>query len=181
MSTTLDTTRLQLRKFTPDDLEQLVQLTSNPGFMRFSQSGPFRREQAAAMLERLLTAEREGKPSQFAVTLRDDPRVLGYCGFLVQTVDDAQEVEIAYRLDPHYWGRGLASEAAQAVRDHAFRDLNLPRVISLIVPDNLASRRVAEKNGMTIEKETDFRGFHALVYSITRQEWEQLRAPHAGA
>jgi ribosomal-protein-alanine N-acetyltransferase len=57
------------------------------------------------------------------------------------------------------------------VRDHAFRDLNADRVISLIVPDNLPSRRVALKNGMQLEKETTFRGFQTQVFALTRAEW----------
>ena len=56
------------------------------------------------------------------------------------------------------------------MRDHAFRDLKLPRVISLIHPDNLRSRRVAEKNGMKIEKKTVFRGFPTLVFAISRKQ-----------
>jgi ribosomal-protein-alanine N-acetyltransferase len=74
------------------------------------------------------------------------------------------------------WERGIATEAAQAVRDHAFRDLKLERVISLIHPDNHASERVALKNGMTREKFTTFRGFPANVYAISRSEWERLPA-----
>jgi RimJ/RimL family protein N-acetyltransferase len=65
----------------------------------------------------------------------------------------------------------LATEAATAVRDHAFLDLKLPRVISLIHPDNIASRRVAEKIGMTHEKETVFRGFPTIVFAISRGVW----------
>ena len=57
------------------------------------------------------------------------------------------------------------------MRDHAFRDLKLPRVISLIHPDNLPSRRVAEKSGMEIEKETVFRGFPTLAFAISREQW----------
>ena len=65
----------------------------------------------------------------------------------------------------------FGSEAAQAVRDHACRDLNLRRVISLIHPDNVSSRRVAKKNGMKIERETVFRGFPTQVFAITREAW----------
>jgi RimJ/RimL family protein N-acetyltransferase len=86
------------------------------------------------------------------------------------------EVEIGYRLDPAYWNRGLITEAARAVRDHAFEDLKLPRVISLIHPENIPSRRVAEKNGMKIEKEITFRGFPTLVFAITREQWLVSRA-----
>ena len=79
-------------------------------------------------------------------------------------------------FDPDYWNQGLASEVAQTVRDHAFRDLKLPRVISLVHPENLPSRRVAEKNGMKVEKKTTFRGFPTFVFVITRQQWLRNRA-----
>ena len=88
------------------------------------------------------------------------------------------EIEIGYRLHPDYWNRGLITEAAGAVRDHGFRDRKLPRVISLFHPENNPSRRVAEKNGMTVEKEITFRGFPTLVFAITREEW--LAKPAAG-
>jgi RimJ/RimL family protein N-acetyltransferase len=82
-----------------------------------------------------------------------------------------EDIEIGYRLNPDYWNRGLITEAARAVRDHGFRDWKLPRVISLIHPQNIPSRRVAEKNGMKIEKEITFRGFPTLVYAMTREQW----------
>jgi RimJ/RimL family protein N-acetyltransferase len=117
------------------------------------------------------TGSAAGLPSQFAIIHRADNRLIGYCGFFHQQVDGTEEIEIGYRFDPDYWSRGLATEAAQAVRDHAFRDLKLQRVISLIHPDNAPSCRVAEKNGMKIEKKTVFRGFPTLVFAITREQW----------
>jgi RimJ/RimL family protein N-acetyltransferase len=97
--------------------------------------------------------------------------LIGHCGFLHWQIDGADEIEIGYRLHPDYWDKGIATEAAMAVRDHAFRDLKLPRVISLIHPENIPSRRVAEKIGMTLEKETIFRGFPTNVFSLCRDQW----------
>ena len=57
------------------------------------------------------------------------------------------------------------------MRDHGFADLELPRVISLIHPENIPSRRVAEKNGMDVEKQIIFRDFPTLVYAISREQW----------
>ena len=179
--TALQTPRLLLRKFSADDLDRLAELTANEGFMRFSGHSAYDRVQTEAMLERLLAPARLGKPSQFAVILREDGMLLGFCGFFLQMVDGDEELEIAYRLDPEYWGRGIATEAAQAVRDHAFRDLKVDRVISLIVPENFASKKVAGKNGLRLEKETDFRGFHTQVFALTRAEWQALRTTDAGA
>ena len=102
--TTLQTQRLVLRKFAPDDLDRVAELMSDPGFMKFSGGDVFTREQAAASLERMLAAERAGRPSQFAVIVRETGLLIGYCGFFVQNVDDKDEVEIGYRLDLSHWG-----------------------------------------------------------------------------
>jgi RimJ/RimL family protein N-acetyltransferase len=96
---------------------------------------------------------------------------IGYCGFFYHPEHGIEDIEIGYRLDPDYWNRGLITEAARAVRDQGFRDFKLSRVISLIHPENIPSRRVAEKNGMKVEKEITFRGFPTLVYAITLEEW----------
>jgi [ribosomal protein S5]-alanine N-acetyltransferase len=166
----LHTSRLLLRPFRAEDVDLLAVLMANPDFMRFS-LGPFSRKQTVEFLERLLAWTRAGVPSQFAVIFCQTGDLIGYCGFFHHHVDGTDEVEIGYRLHPDYWNRGLATEGAQAVRDHAFRDLNLARVISLIHLDNAPSRRVAEKNGMLLEKETIFRGFPTYVFTITRERW----------
>jgi RimJ/RimL family protein N-acetyltransferase len=170
----LKTTRLCLRSFTEDDLESFAALAANDGFMRFSGSGPLDPDGAAAFFERIMVRTRMAVPSQFAVLDGQTHALIGYCGFFLQVVDDVEELEIGYRLHPESWGRGLATEAAGAVRDHDFRDLRLMRVISVIPPDNHPSRRVAEKNGMTLEKFTVFRSYPANVFAISRAQWERL-------
>ena len=167
----LQTPRLVLRWFREEDVDLLAELMANADFMRFS-LGVFFRQQTIAFLDKIIGWQRRGLPSLFAVIHRADNRLIGYCGFFHQQVDEIEGIEIGYRLDPDYWSRGLATEAAQAVRDHAFGDLKLQRVISLIHPDNTPSRRVAEKIGMKIEKETVFRGFPTLVFAIPRDQWQ---------
>jgi [ribosomal protein S5]-alanine N-acetyltransferase len=171
---TLETLRLILRSFEENDFERLVELFGDSRFMRFSGSDGYTREQTRAVLEKFVGWQRKGLPSQFAVIERVSGTLIGYCGFLHQRVDGTHEIEIGYRLHPDFWKRGLATEAARAVRDHAFRDLHLKRVISLVHPDNHPSRRVAEKNGMLPEKHTTFKGFPTLVFAITRQSWRRL-------
>jgi ribosomal-protein-alanine N-acetyltransferase len=165
----LETPRLLLRPFAESDFDDLAALMANADFMRFS-LGVFSREQTAGFLEKVRGRDRQRLPSQFALILRSNQKLIGYCGFFLQTVDGVEELEIAYRLDPAHWGQGLATEAARAVRDHAFDNLQLAHVISLIHPENTASRRVAEKNGMTPEKETVFRRFPANVFGISQEQ-----------
>ena len=161
----IETSRLLLRPFSDADLDRITELMADNDFMRFS-LGVFSREQTAAFLEKVRDRDRAGLPSQIAMIHRTDDHLIGYCGFFPQIVDDIEELEIGYRLDPAYWNRGLANEAARAVRDYAFNELRLLRVISLIHPENVASRRVAEKNGMTPEKETTVRGFPTIVFGL---------------
>jgi ribosomal-protein-alanine N-acetyltransferase len=173
---TLETERLILRPFHEQDIDIMAQLFANPDFMRFS-LGQHTREQTRAVLQKFLSWEQAGLPSQFAVVFRENKQVLGYCGFFHHP-EMPGEIEIGYRLNPEYWNRGLITEAARAVRDYGFRDRKLSRVISLVHPENLPSRRVAEKNGMKIDKEITFRGFPTLVYATTRKQW---RAEHGAA
>src|SRR5436309_3890489 len=146
---------------------------ANKDFMRFSM-GPMTREQTQSFLDKVIGWDRDGLPSQFAMILRSSGTLLGYCGFFHHEVDTKMEIEIGYRLQRDFWNRGLTTEAARAVRDYGFRDFNLERVISLIHPENQASRRVAEKNGMILEKETTFRGFPTFVFAMTRTQWMNL-------
>lgn len=169
----LETARVSLRPFRGNDLDRLAELFANPDFMRFS-LGPYSREKTAAFLDKIRDWERRELPSLFAVELKEERVLLGYCGFLHHP-EVAPDVEIGYRLHPSHWNRGIITEAAQVVRDHAFGDLKLPRVISLIHPENTPSRRIAEKNGMRIEKEIVFRGFPTLVFALTREEWREQR------
>ncbi len=166
----VETSRLILRPFQEEDIGRLAELMANRDFMRFS-LGPYTREQTQTVLQKFLSWNQAGLPSQFAVVLQENDHVLGYCGFMHHP-EVPGEVEIGYRLDPAYWNRGLITEAALAVRDHAFGDLKLPRVISLIHPENIPSRRVAEKIGLTPEKEITFRGFPTTVFALSREQWQ---------
>jgi ribosomal-protein-alanine N-acetyltransferase len=166
----LETPRLILRPFRQEDVDLLAELMANEDFMRFS-LGVYSCKQTAAFLEKILAWQNRGLPSQFAVLSRGDNRLIGYCGFFHQEVDGTNEIEIGYRLHPNYWNKGLATEAARAVRDHAFRDLNLSRVISLIHPENAASLRVAKKIRMQFEHKTVFKGFPLLIFAISREWW----------
>lgn len=163
--TALKTSRLNLRPFSEGDLDDLSALMANADFMRFS-LGLFSRKQTTGFLEKVRGCDREGLPSQFALVFRPDHKLIGYC-FFVQTVE---ELEVGHRLDPSYWGHRIATEAARATRGHAFDDLQLSHVISLIHPGNITPRRVAEKNGMIPEKETVFRGFPTIVFGISREQ-----------
>jgi RimJ/RimL family protein N-acetyltransferase len=113
----LETSRLTLRPFRKDDVDLLSELMANQDFMRFS-LGVYTREQTQTVLEKFLSWNRAGRPSPFAVVGRSNSALIGYCGFLHWHLDGTDEIEIGYRLHPDYWNKGIATEAATAVRDH---------------------------------------------------------------
>ena len=102
------------------------------------------------------------------MVLKSSGEVVGDCGLTRQTVDGVDEIEIGYHVRRDLWGRGLAPEAAAACRDHGFERLGAERLISLIRPENLPSRRVAEKVGLSLWKEVVWGDLPHCVYAIRR-------------
>lgn len=84
-------------------------------------------------------------------------------------LDGIEEIEIGYHVNKNFWGKDYATEAAIACRDYAFSKLSINKVISLIRPENAASRKVAEKNGMKIEREIVKSGFNHYVYACSQE------------
>ena len=98
-------------------------------------------------------------------------RLVGHCGLLVQNVDENVELEIGYSLLPFFWNKGFASEAAKKCRDIAFEREYSSSLISIISLTNVPSARVAEKNGMSIDKETIYNDNSVNIFRITRDKW----------
>jgi ribosomal-protein-alanine N-acetyltransferase len=177
MEIVLETDRLILRHFLVDDLDGLYRIYTQPGTMRYIGSG--RVPGYSDVKDWLHRHIHEVIPFRghglYATVHKASGRLIGRCGLMTQEVDGVEELEVGYLIDRDYRGRGLATEAARALRDFAFRRKPVDRVISLIQSPNLASRRVAEKNGMHPWKKTTFRGVpDVCVYRITRKEWERL-------
>ncbi len=95
-----------------------------------------------------------------------DGTFIGRCGSAVRELEHGAEREVGYILAREHWGKGYATEAASAVRDHAIRELGLRRLIALIAFGNEASVRVAEKLGMVFEREVRFHGHPTRMFSL---------------
>jgi RimJ/RimL family protein N-acetyltransferase len=93
---------------------------------------------------------------------RETGELVGDCG-LIHRRRGVDEVELGWIVRRSHWGRGIATEAALAWRDHAFDVLALERIVSMIGEVNSASRRVAEKLGMTVEREAMWGGLPHLM------------------
>jgi len=165
----LETDRLILRRQTPDDLDALWALYTDPDVVRFIPDAPRNREEAREELEWHMNGHpRRPELGLWATIYKQTGAFIGRCGLLPWTIDGQEEVEVAYLLAKTHWGQGLASEAAQAILAYGFEQLGLSRLICMIEPGNLASIRVAERIGMTFEKEAADDKGPFLVYSRSR-------------
>ena len=91
---------------------------------------------------------------------------ISWCGLHKVQLKDSNEIELAYILDKNYWGKGLATEAAIAVKKYAFDILNLPYIVSCIDSKNISSINVAKKNGMEYWRDSAFFGKPCQVYKV---------------
>ncbi len=184
-----ETERILLRHLTLDDVDALADMYRDPDVRRYFPEGPLTREETREEVAWVIDVYyRRFGYGLWGTILKETGAFIGRSGLLpwtavpeadggltIQHVADRPpepegswlEVELAYLLAKPYWGRGLASDAARAIVDHAFLDLHIPRLICLFDPDNAASRRVAEKVGMTFERMVTIEGEVSPLYSMS--------------
>ncbi len=163
----IETPRLFLRHFTLDDVDVLAEVLCDHDNMRFFPNR-FERKDAEEWIQKNMRRYTEDGVGGWALVVKPDNKFAGYCGLVRREIDGAKEIEVAYGLARQAQGQGIATEAARACMNYAFNTLGEERIMSLIRPENLPSRRVAERNGMAVEKETVFLGLQHLVYVARR-------------
>ena len=148
MAVRLETDRLVIRSVTAADATAIAAIWADPDVTRHL-GGPREPEKViASVLEAA-----DDPPALDLWTVEHEGRTIGNCGLVEKQIDGRDEVEIAYVLATEAQGRGFATEAGAAVRDHAFDVLGLSRLVALVHPENESSARVAEKLGFSFEKD----------------------------
>ena len=157
MPAPLPTPRLAFREMTPDDLDDMAALLGDPQVMRYYPH-PKSRQEASAWITWNQRLYRDHGIGLWLLTRGEQGEFVGDCGLTPQRVDGVTEIEIGYHVRIALQGRGLATEAAAACRDHARNVLGLERLIAIVDPRNRPSQRVAEKLGMVVERDSDNHG-----------------------
>jgi [ribosomal protein S5]-alanine N-acetyltransferase len=161
------TPRLALRPFTLGDAAFIVELLNDPGWLRHIGD---RQVRSAGDAERYLrdgplAAQARHGFALWAVCRAGAAGPIGMCGLVRR--DGLEDPDLGYALLPAARGEGVAREAAAAVLRHAFDVLELPRVVAITGPDNLASQRVLLAVGMRLERRLRLPGHgdDSLLYS----------------
>lgn len=163
------TRRLRLREFGRDDLDDLAAMVGDEDQMGFYPR-PKTRAEASAWIGRNLSLYEERGFGFWLVESLETSGFLGYCGIRPLDLDGAAETEIGWHTKKTAWNQGVATEAATAAREIAFGLFALPRLVAVIHPDHVASRRVAEKIGMRAEGTTVLDDdYPAVIYGVGRR------------
>ncbi|MEP6925515.1 MAG: GNAT family N-acetyltransferase [Pyrinomonadaceae bacterium] len=166
----LETERLRFRKLTWDDLDEMVEMRSDPDVARYMGGEKIRtREFNETRLKFYLECYDKFGFGMMATIYKPDDKLIGWSG--LQPLEDTGEVEVGYGMIKKYWGRGIGEEAARAWLDYGFRVANLERIVAVASPENTGSWRIMEKCGMKYEKTEKHYGENLVFYAVARDEF----------
>jgi len=144
----------------------MFKLNSDPEVIKYADTPARDMEEARERLEQgpLSDYEKYGY-GRFAVELKETGKVIGFCG--IKYLPEIDLPEVGFRYLKEYWGRGIGTEAAKTCVEFAREDLNIKKLIALIIPENIASIKVAEKLGMS-------RGPLIHIYDMDAYQYEMM-------
>ena len=188
MDVILRTERLVLRQFTEDDVDNLVDLNSDPEVMRYLTGGrPTSREviRDETIPFHLTVYERLDRLGTWAAESATTGEFLGWFHFRPGPDGDVTNIDLGYRLRRSAWNKGYATEGSRALINMGFTELGVERVYAHTLAVNSASRRVLEKSGLRLVHASPYEGPEVIEgaehgeveYALTRSEWEASRAP----
>jgi RimJ/RimL family protein N-acetyltransferase len=163
MSLITKTQRLEILNLGTTDIDLLYNLTGDKDVMRFFPKVLSYDETKEMMLKILDHYEKYGY-CLWKTILNSNGKFVGIAGLLHQEIDGEVETEISYRILPELWNNGYATEAAQACKEYAENILRKKKLISIIHPMNIASKRIAQKLGGKKEKSVIFMGEEHEIY-----------------
>jgi RimJ/RimL family protein N-acetyltransferase len=159
----IETERLQLRMFKPDDLDDLCHIFGDPDVVRFLGSGqPAKREETETALMSIIKHWEAFGFGRWAAICKQTRKLIGYCGLR----NFQGTAELVYLLSKPYWGMGLATEMARASLKFGFEEKKFERIVAMAKLANVASQRVMRKVGMSFQKNVLIFNMEVALYSI---------------
>jgi ribosomal-protein-alanine N-acetyltransferase len=167
--TILETTRLRLRELARGDIDFMAEMLADAEVMRYYPKR-LTRELSTEWIDRQIARYLRDGYGLWLAEERQSRQPVGQVGLVRQHINGVDECEVGYLIHQSYWRRGFATEGALACRDYAFKTLHLPRVISLVRPENEASQGVARNLGMEVIGRAPHGGYEHLVFAVKKPE-----------
>ena len=164
----IHTSRLWLRQFTMDDLDELALIFGDPLVLKYLKPGrAATREESEQVLQSMIAHWQRHGYGRWAVVEQSTNKLIGYGG--LRCFEGTPE--LVYLLARSYWNCGLATEIARGCLDYGFMQRKFERIIALARPGNLASRRVMEKAGLSYEQAANLFDIDVVRYAVTRSQY----------
>lgn len=181
----IETERLILRDFVEEDWQRAFEYESDPLYLRYYEWTERTPKSVREFIGWFLAHQKQEPRIKFqlAMVLKSNNLLIGSCGVRMDKVG-AVEADMGYELDPQYWNRGYATEAAHAMADFGFQRFGVHRIWANCVADNIGSTHVLEKLGMQLEghfRENQYykgRWWDTLIYAILADEWQMHKQNH---
>lgn len=161
--------RLIFRKLKESDFEEWLPFYHNPKSTQYWEGLPaYPIEACTSQFDRVFERYENDLGGMNALISKETGELVGICGLLVQMVDNIEELEIGYSILPKFWLQGYAFEAAQKCKEFAFENSFSDSLISIIHVDNVPSQKVAQKNGMFLDKTTTYKNNPVHIFRVKR-------------
>ena len=167
----LETTRLILRDFTIDDIENLFLLDNDAVVMKYLGRPPvIDKNDVRSRIKKKMHYNKNNPGLGFCtVTEKKNNSFVGQFSLSHIEFDKEKEIEIGFRFLQRFWGLGYATEMAHEVIKHGFKNSGLDKIVALTHPDNLASQKVIEKIGLKYIRDDFYYNTNLRFYEITRK------------
>lgn len=173
MTPAIKASRVSLRPLQPTDTEVLHRIYQTEGVLQYF---PTTTPPPLEKVERFIASQQEHWEKHgygnWGIVPEGESQIAGWAG--LQFLPELNETEVGYLLDKPFWGRGYATEAARASIQFGFERCGLDHIIALVHPENLASRRVIDKCGMTYEETIHLWGIDLMCHRIDLNDWRKL-------
>ena len=166
----LETERLSIRRFTPEDLDALIEMRSDPEVNIYL--GGARMQNPEALAKRLkfyIDCYDKYGFGMSAMIWKETGEMFGWSG--LQPLGETPNIEVGYGMIKKFWGRGIGFECAEAWLDYGFRQAGLERICAVAYPENTGSRRIMEKCGMKYKKTETHYGADCVFYAVSSDEY----------
>lgn len=166
----IETARLLMRKFTPEDLDKLIEHRSDPEVYKYL--GGIERQNPEVLAKRLrfyIDCYEKYGFGTCAIIWKETGEMIGTGG--IQPLEDTGEIEVGYAISPEYWRKGIGYECAKAWLEYGFEKAGLERIVAVAAPENTGSWRIMEKCGMAYKTTETHYDSECVFYAISKDEF----------
>ena len=165
----LETERLYFREMTMADYADIREILQNEQVMKNVRGFIYTDEEVRSWIRKQMDRYRKYGFGKWVLLRKGTDEFVGVCGISMQDLGDGEVPEVGYFLKEEYWNNGFATEAGARCMEYAFGELGFSEIFSLISIDNMASRRVAVKLGMSFRREVAGRILPHCLYSAMKK------------